>query len=324
MRPIALAIRVSEGQLGLANRRQLLAAGLSDGQIRHLIATGTLIAVFTSVYRLAGSTASFQQRCLAAVMAGGEGAVVSHLCAAALRTLTPQPDEISLTVPEHRRVRRRGIVAHHSDILRVVDVAMWDAIPVTSPPRTLLDIAPVFDDAALEVLADDAFRRLLVTPDALASYLDDPALANKQGIGRLRRIALDRAEHGVPESKLETPMLQLINAYRLPQPLRQYPTRVFGREVRFDFAYPDRRVAIEPEGWAPRWGRLRWQSTHDRYNALELGEWRVLRFTWEDVTERPAYVAFVIAEKLALRPTGWRSMKKDAAIRARRPVERAG
>lgn len=312
MRPLARALRIADDQLGLVTRRQLIALGLSDHQIRHLLATASLSAVFSGVYRTAGSPASFEQRCLAAAFAGGRGAVVSHAAAAALRKLIAEPAEIAVTVPQRRGILRPGIVLHRSAVLEDVDRSMCGAVPVTSPSRTILDIAPTVDDARLELVSDDAFRRGLLTPDGLLVYLRRPALATRPGIRRLRRIAADRAEHGIPQSELETPMLGIITAYRLPQPVRQLEIRILGRDVHFDFAYPAERVAIEPEGRAPHWGRVRWQSDHDRYNAVELGDWRVLRFTYKDVTERPAYVAFVIAEKLGLRPTGWRPSKKTA------------
>lgn len=314
MRPLALALRIADGQLGLVTRRQLIAAGLSDHQIRHLLCSGSLVTVFGGVHRATGSTASFEQRCLAATFAAGPGSLVSHDAAAALRRFLPEPVDIAVTVPVGRAVTRRGIVLHRSSLLEDVDRSMCGVVPVTSPARTLLDIAPALDDARLELVSDDAFRRGLLTPDALVVYLRRPALAKRPGIRRVRRIAEDRVTHGVPKSQLETPMLRIITTYRLPQPVRQLKMRILGRNVHFDFAYPNDRLAIEPEGRAPHWGRLRWQSDHDRYNVVELGNWRVLRFTYQDITDRPAYVAFVIAEKLGLRPTGWRRSKKPATF----------
>lgn len=303
-------MQIADGQLGLTTRHQLRAAGLSEHDVRQLLATGVLMRVFAGTYRTAGSIPSFEQRCLAATFAGGDDALISHHSALAVRTLTAETEQLVITVPERRRVRRPGIVAHHSDILEPVDRSMCGIVPVTSPARTLLDVAPTIEDAELELLSDRTFRRGFLTPHELVTYLERPELAHKRGTRRLRRIGRDRVEHGVPDSDLETPMLGLITSHRLPPPVRQFKVRLFGRNTTFDFAYPEERIVIETEGRGPHWGRLRWQSDHDRYNVVELGEWRAIRFTYEDVTERPAYVAFVIAEKLGLKPTGWRRKKR--------------
>jgi very-short-patch-repair endonuclease len=310
VRPTERAMLIADGQLGVITRRQLLRAGLTRHQVASLLDNGTLATIFTGVYRTAGSAASFEQRCLAATYAAGDGAIVSHLASAALRMLVQSPEHIDVTIPECRRVRRPGLVLHHSAVLGPLDMSVCGLVPVTSPPRTLLDITPALDHARLELVVDDALRRGLVRPDKLLAYLARPEFAARPGIVRLRRVAVDRTSSGVPGSHLETQISRLIQSYGFPAPIRQHEARVAGRLVVFDLAYPDERLAIEPEGWAPHWGRDRWQSDHDRYNAIELGGWRVLRFTYADVTGRPAYVAFVIAEKLGLRATGWHKRKK--------------
>jgi hypothetical protein len=177
---------------------------LSDHQIRHLADTGALVTVFRGVYRLAGSSATFEQRCLGATYACGEHALVSHEAAAALRSLVPEPQDIAVTVPLVHRIECPGIVLHRSRVLDVPDRAMCGKVAVTSPARTLLDITPGLEDSRLELISDDAFRRGLLSPDGLVAYLERPVLANRPGIHRLRRVGRDRAVHGVPESKLET------------------------------------------------------------------------------------------------------------------------
>lgn len=248
MRPSARAMHVADDQLGLVTRRQLLALGLTDHQIRHLLAVGALIALHVGIYRSAGSLESFEQRCLAATFACGDGAVVSHLASAALRRLVPEPERIDVTVPEARRARRPGIVVHHSIAVGAPDVTYCGLVPVTRPARTLVDIAPVFDEDRFELICDDAFRRFLVSPDAVIAYLDRPEMARKAGRGRLWRIAHDRVTGGLSESDLETPMIRLLRMHHLPEPVRQYKVRLGGRSVRFDFAYPDDNLAIEPGG----------------------------------------------------------------------------
>jgi very-short-patch-repair endonuclease len=105
-------------------------------------------------------------------------------------------------------------------------------------------------------------------------------------------------------------MVELLRCFRLPPLVRQHKIMVGGRRVRFDLAYPEKHIVVELEGWEGHSGRDRWQSDHDRHNAVELAEWRTLQFTWTDVTQRPYYVAFTIAEKLGLRPARWVPYKR--------------
>jgi very-short-patch-repair endonuclease len=121
----------------------------------------------------------------------------------------------------------------------------------------------------------------------------------------LRDIVRDRAGFGIPESVLETLALRLLKRFGLPSPVRQHETSVSGRFVRFDLAYPEMRIAIELDGRSAH--AARWQSDHDRDNATELAAWRLLRFTWDDITQRPLYVAVSIAEALGLDPARWKA-----------------
>ena len=262
--------------------------------------TGAYTRLHRGVFMTTGGSPTFDQQCLAACLAAGDPAFVSHTAVAKLRGLIGDR-EIPVEITSDRRVRLPDVTVHRS--LRV-ERSMLGPIPVASPARMLADLAAKLDVATLERIADEVFRRHLTTPPEVAKYLRD-APPTWPAIGSLRRIVDDRWENGVPETELESMTLKLIERYRLPDPVRQFATRVNGRNVRFDLAYPPQRVAIEPDGRAAHWGRDRWQSDHRRQNATELGGWRVLHFTYWDVDEEPDYVAYQIATALGLRPTRW-------------------
>jgi very-short-patch-repair endonuclease len=154
-------------------------------------------------------------------------------------------------------------------------------------------------------MTDDVLRRGYTSAELLLRYVDRDEFAGTPGAATVRTFALDRLSRGVSESELETRMIQLLRAHGLPDPVRQYEVRLAGRTVRFDLAYPGRLVAIELDGRAPHWGRERWQSDHDRRNEVELAGWRMLAFTWDDVTQHALRVAFTVGSKLQLRPKRW-------------------
>jgi very-short-patch-repair endonuclease len=215
-----------------------------------------------------------------------------------------RPVVICVTVSVDRNPRIKGIRVHRRRLERP-DRTTRGPIPITTPARTLLDLAGqlVYDD--LERAADAAFRASSSTPDRLLGYLKRDHVARCRGVASLRAIANDRSRHGVPESDLEGDAVRLLRSYGLPEPVRQLRERAWSRNVRFDLAYPRQRVGIELDGRAPHWGRDVWQADHDRDNATELAGWRVLRFTWWDIPERPLYVVLVVASALGLRPGAW-------------------
>jgi very-short-patch-repair endonuclease len=234
----------------------------------------------------------------------GDGAFASHLAAAFIWGLVERPPErIDVTVPARRRPRPHGVVVHRSQLTGPGEHTRRKEIAVARPNRALLGVAAVAPDAVLTVAVDEAVRRGLTAIQPLLHYLERPEVARFPGRGRIRRLVRDRVT-GVPESVLESMTLELIERYALPAPTRQHRAVTSGTTVRFDLAYPDARVAIEADGQGPH--ASRWQQDHDRHNATELSEWRVLRFTYKDVKARPSYVAFTIADALGLRPARWR------------------
>jgi very-short-patch-repair endonuclease len=303
----ARVLGVAESQLGLVSRAQLVRSGLSGDQIKRQIADGSLIVVHRSVYRVAGAPAdSVEHRALAACMACGDASVASHRTAALLRRLIDaDAQSIDVTVPPRKHPKRDGIRIYRSSVTDVERTSIG-LVPVTTVERTLLDLSSSLGESDLEDAADRAFRGRWTTPSQLDAYLGKRLERARAGVWTLRRIVDDRVGRGIPESVLEAKMIALLRRFRLPDPVRQHVATVGGRAVRFDLAYPDASVAIELDGRAPHWGRDRWQADHHRDNAIELGGWKKLSFTWWDVVHDEAYVVATVAQKLGLRPKGWR------------------
>jgi predicted transcriptional regulator of viral defense system len=163
---------IARRQKGLVTIAQLKAVGLSTSAVRKRVQRGVLHWVHRGVYSLSPAL-SHEARCLAAVLAAGEGAGLGHLAAANAWELRPSK-AISVIAP--RRCRIRGVVAHHI-ALDPCDLTVRNGVPVTTPARTYLDIATVLP--ALEVanaMHEGAFRRRF-DEQAIRARPPEPAVA---------------------------------------------------------------------------------------------------------------------------------------------------
>jgi very-short-patch-repair endonuclease len=268
--------------LGLLTIADLRRCGVSSDRVTGLVASGALERVHRGVYRVGCYPSTLAHRALAATIACGENAVASHATAAALWGLGPEPERMDVLVPYARRSQRPGITVHRSKVILTRDVTSLGRVPVTRAHRTLADLSGAVDPRVLERSLDDAIRRRLVVPRQLTDVA-----------GPVGRLAIERIG-GAPESELERKALAVVKRYHLPRPALQYKTLGY----RLDMAYPRPQVAIELDGWSAHFGKESRQSDYVRQNRLELAGWKVLRFTWDDITLRPREVARQVREAL--------------------------
>jgi very-short-patch-repair endonuclease len=286
--------------------RQLRAAGCTDEEVRGLVDQGRLTMVHRGVARLTGPTATFESHLTAATLAI-EGAVASHRAACWLyRVQLPSTREVvptEITVPRHHRGSLRGAIVHRSTDVSPDQVTTRSGIPVTDPYRLALDLGGVCPIWETEQAIEQLVTFGLVEIPVLKARLD--ALGGRRGrngIGVARTILERRAlGEDKPDSVLESMMARLLSDAGLEQAVFQYQLLVGGRWRRIDFAYPDRKIAIEVMGYEHHSGRARSQDDKLRANELQLMGWLVLQFTWEDVLKRPAYVARQIRAALIRR-----------------------
>jgi very-short-patch-repair endonuclease len=292
--------RLAATQHGTFARAQAARLDATKGMIQHRLRTGRWDRLASDVFRLAGSPPTWQQALLAACLAWGVGAVVSHRAAAALwRLVGFDPGIIELTVPRVRRRAEAGIIHRHE--LSRADVTSVDGIPVTTPARTLIDLAGVVPRDAVEEAMDDALRRGLVSFPLLVRRLEALRRPGRPGIASTR-VLLDARDPAtaVPESVFETRLLRTLKRAGLPPPVLQHEIRLQGQGVAVvDFAYPDARLAIEADGFRWHSGRLRWDQDRARRNELTLLGWRIIHITWTQLTRRPHAVSGAIKEALA-------------------------
>lgn len=207
---------------------------------------------------------------------------------------------IEITLPRGRRFSSDGVVVHRVLDLDRADLMVVEAIPTTTPTRTLIDLAGVLPADAVEEALDDALRRRLTSISRLQWRLRDLGTKGRPGIAVIRRLIDGRSNVGVPQSVLETRLLRLVKRARLSRPECQHQIRdERGRLVGIvDFAYPQARLAIEVDGYRWHSGRARWEYDLGRRNKLTRLGWRILHVTATDIEQRPDETAAAIAAVL--------------------------
>jgi very-short-patch-repair endonuclease len=271
-------------------REQALHLGFTPDAIKKRLNRGVWVLTDHNVYRISATPETWKQRLVAACLAGP--AVASHRSAGIVWEFPGMPDEIvEVTALRHRRRRSPDVVWHESYHLTERDITEVHGIPCTRPVRTFVDLGVVLSSDALEAVLHEGIRRNLLSVPAITQRLEQ--------LGPLRRgtavvqavLARQHLGRRAPESVLETRFLQLIRSAGLPEPVPQHEVRSGDSVIaRLDFAYVDRRIAIELDGAAYHSGDLAERRDRRRDNRLGAIGWRVLRFGWDDVSHSPDYV----------------------------------
>jgi very-short-patch-repair endonuclease len=256
---------------GLITLEQLRDLGLGNSAIKHWLARGRLYRVHRGVYAVGYRRLSPQARWLAAVRAAGEGAVLSHECAAALWELRASKGRwIDVTVPVKRRAPE-GVRIHRTK-LDPSEVTKRGPIPVTTPTRTLLDLASQVDPAALERALRQAFFLRLTTTASLTSCLS--AHRGARGTKVLNALLPD-ANSGRTRSDLEQDFLTFLRTHKLPLP--HLNKEIEGFEV--DCVWPTHRLIVELDGGAAHRTPHAFEADRLRDEILVAAGWRVVRVT---------------------------------------------
>lgn len=282
-------------QEGLITRAQAVDAGLTPRGVDRRVAGGLLKPIYRGIYRVTGSPETWRQALLAACL-WSEG-VASHRAAASLWKLggIKQP-VIEITSP--KKLRSHGAIAHCA-ILSPSDVTTIGNLPVTTPTRTLLDLAAVLERDPFEAYLADALRLELTTLDRLQRLVDKAGGKGRRGSKALRSTLGITAER--VESILEYKLLRLIRRSRLPQPVGQFEVCDDGKLVaRVDFAYPEIKLAIEADSYRHHGERYAWKQDLKRRNALTARGWHVIHATWSDVADRPDEIAAEIRDAVRM------------------------
>jgi len=270
--------RVAGRQHGMVARWQLVAAGFDGDAIAYRVRAGRLHPRHRGVYAVGHVPVSPLATAMAAVLACGENAVLSHRSAAALWRILPRwPHPVEITARAGRTLR--GIHVHRSRTLTPQDVTHDHGIPVTTPNRTLLDLADTLPDRELTRAQNEAYVLKLTTPPALASFLT-------RNPGRpTSRLTPERSATAAPtRSHLEDDFLRFLARHDLSQP--ELNQRIAGYEV--DAVWRDKRLVVELDGYAYHATPQAFERDRERDATLLAAGFSTLRITHRRLTEREA------------------------------------
>ena len=256
-------------QHGVVARWQLVALGVGRGAIDGRILRRRLHPVHRGVYALTPAPLERLGRWMAAVLAGGEGSVLSHWSAATLwRMRSGTGPRAHVTSPRDRR--NSGTITFHQARLPADEVTTEQGIPTTTPARTLLDLAPLLPSPVLARMIEAAPSRGEPVATLVNRY------PRRAGAPKLRAIMAEAQP--MTRSDLEATVLEAMEGAELPQP--QVNVVVEGYEV--DFVWREHRVIAELDTYVTHGSPAAFQRDRERDRKLTLAGWRVLRMTGED------------------------------------------
>jgi len=267
--------QIASGSHGVVTRAQLLREGISAKEIHHRVSIGALIPQHRGVYRVGHRARSVEAGYLAAVLACGEGAALSGRAAGHLLGLlkgAAAPPEV--TAPTERRVP--GVRTRRS---RRIEATTWRGIPVSTVPRTLVDLAAVLEVDDLARACHEAGVRHGTGPALVEAVL--ARQPNALGATKLREIL--RGDVRVTLSKLEQRFLMRLREAGLPLP---QTNRVAGGR-RVDCRWPEQRLTVELDGYRYHQSRHAWEQDRRREREGRARGDEFRRYTYGDVFEAP-------------------------------------
>jgi very-short-patch-repair endonuclease len=240
---------VASRQDGVFTVEDARRAGLKKPQVDRRVGQSWAL-LYEGVYRIVGAPTTWRSDVRAAAFAAGDGAAISHRSAAALYELpTARRDLIELTCVRWKRTVQGHLVVHESTRLDSRDIRLVDGIPVTTPERTVLDIAALHPwPNYLEYVVQAARRKRLLTHESTREMFDRNARRGLKGVSALREV-LERWDPSSrpTDSDMETMLLQALRKHGLPEPVVQHVVLDAAGQfiARPDAAYPKLRIAIE-------------------------------------------------------------------------------
>jgi hypothetical protein len=273
--------RIAGRQHGVVTRAQLVAAGLSNEEIKRRVGRGALLREHRGVYRVGHRAPSTEARYLAAVLACGEGARLSGAAAGHLLGLlkgrAPQPE---VTAPTQRRVD--GFKTRRARRGDASDATTWNGIPVTTPARTLVDLSSVLSLDALARACHEAGIKHGTTPGQVEAVLE--RRPGSPGAKKLRRVLHGDAH--VTLSPLERRFLERLREAGLPLPETNKPAG--GRRV--DCRWPQHRLTVELDSYRYHRSRHAWEQDRRREREARARGDEFRRYTYDDVFAAPRFM----------------------------------
>lgn len=290
-------------QHGLFTRDDAEQCGVSRRQLERRLSTREWERLRRGVFRIVGHPSVFEQDALAAALFNGDGAVASHRTAARLWGLPGFGRELAVEVTKARGRSQRKPYSrvHGSLVLPGSHVTVHDHIPITDPARTIFDLTGTIHRGRAERALDNAIAMRLVTIGRMEVVFADLARRGRRGTALMRDLLVVRGEgYSAPTSELEALGRSVLREAGLPEPDVECNLGDGDWIGRVDLAYPDVKLVIELDSRRHHTSFLDRSSDRRRDNRLMAAGWRVLRFTWWDLIQRPNDVTAQIWLALAV------------------------
>lgn len=283
--------RIAGGRRGLVTRRELLTCGMSVREINQRLADGRLYVIHRGVYSVGHAALTPLAQHHAAMLAVPAGVLSHHSAGALWRILDHWPALPHVTIVRRGGNGPRGISLHR--VRTMPTSSERDGLRVTTPARTLLDLAEILGPADLRRAVRQAEFDRLVNHDQLTHLLTSHP--GRRGAKRLKEAIAGGA--APTRSEFEDRFLSVVRDAGLPRP--EMNERVEGAKV--DFLWRTQRVIVETDGWDNHSGRVAFEDDRDRDQRLLAAGYVVMRVTWQQLTRQPLKVAARLAALLAAR-----------------------
>lgn len=292
-------IEYARSMSGVVTRAEALALGVPSSTLDGLVRQGILDRPRPGVFALPGMADEHLTMLHAACRK--LGAVSSHMSAAKIHQLaTPPYVKPTVSVPRRRTKTYPGVTVHQLTDLTDDHIETVEGLPVTTAERTVIDLAAELPERQLEKVVDHGLSSSRLDLELLTELHSELGRQGKPGTVKTRAILSVRSPGYVaPESELERRLLLLIDQAGLPDPTRQFrPDWLAPTRGRVDLAYPKSHLIVE--GDSRRWHTMlnSFEIDRRRDNAAQLAGWRILRFTWSEITQHPERVATSIGTAL--------------------------
>jgi hypothetical protein len=276
-------------QHGVVARWQLLRRGLTPKQVRHLVDSRHLLPLYRGVYAIGHRKITREGRWMAAVLACGRGAVLSHRSAAEAHDLF-WPRDIEVEVSRPRTFRPQDGLNCHRAVLRADEVGEVSGIPVTSLFRTVLDLAATRPTREVELALHELQRR--EATDALSFDALLGRHPGHRGAAVVRTLRASKRPLSIPRNVFEEAFVAFIDEYGLPRPEINAPLALNERFYEIDALWRPQRLAAELDGRETHDTDDAYETDRERDRALLVASYRTTRITWRALRDkRPALAA---------------------------------
>lgn len=277
-----LLARAAAAQHGVVARWQLLRRGVSAKEVRGLVARGHLQPLHHGVYAVGHRILTQRGWWMAAVLAGGQGSVLSHRSAAQAHGVLWR-GEIAIEVIRPRFHRRREDIRSHQAVLRPDEVTVVDRIPMTTAFRAAFDLAALGERRLVEhVVHEIKHQRLAETVSFEELLRRHP---RKRGAGLLRDVLDSKAPVGVTRNEFEAGFVAFLDEFGLPRPAMNAALALRGRFYEIDALWRRQRLAAELDGRETHDTDDAYESDRERDRILLADGWRTIRITWRHLRD---------------------------------------